>query len=124
MDAFADRPFAGNPAAVCVLPSNAQMSDSVRYGNLCGTLQHQRPPHRQAIAAEMNLSETAFVEPTDDPLRKLLRWFTPTMEVPLCGHATLAAAAALSLHHGWSLTHVVGLSIVINKPCVQHVLHS
>ena len=75
VDAFTDRPFAGNPAAVCLLS--------------------EEPPAdwMQAVAAEMNLSETAFVRPIDGGFS--LRWFTPTVEVDLCGHATLASAHAL-----------------------------
>jgi PhzF family phenazine biosynthesis protein len=73
--AFADRPFAGNPAAVC-FPS-AQPADG----------------WMQQVAAEMRLSETAFLTPAEDGYR--LRWFTPTVEVDLCGHATLAAAYVL-----------------------------
>ena len=75
IDSFADQPFTGNPAAVCLLekfPSDLWM---------------------QSFAAEMNLSETAFVCPSDNGFQ--LRWFTPTTEVDLCGHATLAAAHAL-----------------------------
>jgi predicted PhzF superfamily epimerase YddE/YHI9 len=72
IDAFTDRPFAGNPAAVCLL----------REERDAGWM--------QALAAEMNLSETAFVRPLADGFS--LRWFTPTIEVPLCGHATLASA--------------------------------
>jgi PhzF family phenazine biosynthesis protein len=75
VDAFTDRPFAGNPAAVCVLEQEAEAS------------------WMQAIAAEMNLSETAFVRRTEDGFS--LRWFTPKVEVDLCGHATLAAAHVL-----------------------------
>ena len=75
IDAFADRPFSGNPAAVCLLDDSADAT------------------WMQAVAAEMNLSETAFVVPGDDAFG--LRWFTPTIEVDLCGHATLAAAHAL-----------------------------
>ena len=75
VDAFADRPFAGNPAAVCLL-------DQVREGAWC-----------QSVAMEMNLSETAFVEPRGDDYG--LRWFTPAVEVDLCGHATLATAHVL-----------------------------
>ncbi|MFT5681250.1 MAG: putative PhzF superfamily epimerase YddE/YHI9 [Myxococcota bacterium] len=75
IDAFTDRTFAGNPAAVCPLPD--WLPDA--------TL--------QAIAAENNLSETAFYVPEGDGYR--LRWFTPTLEVTLCGHATLAAAWVL-----------------------------
>ena len=74
VDAFADRPFAGNPAAV--MPLTAWPDDALL----------------QAIAAENNLSETAFYIP--DPSGEAdyeLRWFTPTTEVALCGHATLAS---------------------------------
>lgn len=78
VDAFSRKPFEGNPAAVCLL-------DSPREATLL-----------QAVAREMNLSETAFVENPDpgSGLRKL-RWFTPQAEVPLCGHATLATAHVL-----------------------------
>lgn len=75
VDAFASRPFTGNPAAVCLLDD-------------------ERPREwMQALGAEMNLSETAFVRKLDDVFE--LRWFTPAIEVDLCGHATLAAAHAL-----------------------------
>ena len=79
VDAFASGPFTGNPAAVCLLERPAD------------------PAWMQAVAAEMNLSETAFVHPLDgdDPGRFGLRWFTPTVEVELCGHATLASAHVL-----------------------------
>ncbi len=72
VDAFTNRPFAGNPAAVC--PLSRWLPDAVM----------------QAIAAENNLSETAFFVPDSDEFH--LRWFTPTTEVDLCGHATLASA--------------------------------
>ena len=72
VDAFAERPFAGNPAAVCVLP--AWPTESLLL----------------AIAAELNLSETAFVVGSKGTYE--IRWFTPTKEVDLIGHATLAAA--------------------------------
>jgi PhzF family phenazine biosynthesis protein len=75
VDAFTNRPFAGNPAAVCVLD------------------QPQPDEWMQAIALEMNLSETAFLLREADGYR--LRWFTPAVEVPLCGHATLASAHVL-----------------------------
>lgn len=75
VDAFAERPFEGNPAAVCPL----QGPVSSRW--------------MQSIAAEMNQAETAFLYPDGDVWR--LRWFTPTIEVDLCGHATLAAAHTL-----------------------------
>ena len=75
VDAFTDRPFAGNPAAVCVLSApraDAWMRD---------------------VAREMNLSETAFLHPEDGGYR--LRWLTPAVEVDLCGHATVASAHVL-----------------------------
>ena len=75
VDAFTNRPFAGNPAAICWLESEAD------------------PIWMQSVASEMNLSETAFVRRLPDGLE--LRWFTPTVEVDLCGHATLATAHAL-----------------------------
>ncbi len=75
VDAFTDRPFAGNPAAVCLLPDDRD------------------DQWMQAVAAEMNLSETAFLIEQDDGFR--LRWFTPAIEVDLCGHATLASAHVL-----------------------------
>ncbi len=81
VDAFTDRPFAGNPAAVCLF---------------------DRPPPDpilQAIAREMNLSETAYpiprAPPRDWSATFGLRWFTPTLEIDLCGHATLASAKVL-----------------------------
>ena len=75
VDAFADRPFAGNPAAVCLLPGPREAD------------------WMQRVAMEMNLSETAFLHPEADGYR--LRWFTPAVEVDLCGHATLASAHVL-----------------------------
>jgi PhzF family phenazine biosynthesis protein len=75
IDAFTTRRFAGNPAAV--MPMASFPADAVM----------------QAIAAENNLAETAFLVPEDGDYR--LRWFTPTTEVPLCGHATLASAAVV-----------------------------
>ncbi len=75
VDAFTSRAYAGNPAAVCLL-------DATRSDNWM-----------QALAAEMNLSETAFVLAEPDGFR--LRWFTPRVEVDLCGHATLASAHVL-----------------------------
>jgi PhzF family phenazine biosynthesis protein len=76
VDAFTNRPFAGNPAAVCILPA-------------------ARPEGwMRDVAREMNLSETAFLVPTDDGGFHL-RWFTPAVEVALCGHATVASAHVL-----------------------------
>ena len=79
VDAFTDRPFAGNPAAVCVLAAAAEE----RW--------------MQQVAGEMNLSETAYlVARSSDPVDGWdLRWFTPKAEVDLCGHATLASAHVL-----------------------------
>ncbi len=76
VDAFADAPFTGNPAAVCLLEAAAD------------------PQWMQQVAAEMNLSETAFPVPRPGGGFDL-RWFTPTAEVELCGHATLATAHVL-----------------------------
>jgi PhzF family phenazine biosynthesis protein len=73
VDAFTNRPFAGNPAAVCILPA------------------WKDPGRLQGIAAEMNLSETAFLVQQQGAHFEL-RWFTPKVEVDLCGHATLASA--------------------------------
>lgn len=80
VDAFAARPFEGNPAAVCPL---ADWLDDATL---------------QAIAEENNLSETAFYVPAGDGFQ--LRWFTPLAEVDLCGHATLATAHVLFTHLG------------------------
>ena len=76
IDAFTDLPFGGNPAAVCLVP--------------------KFPSERvmQQVAREMNLSETAFLVRHGENFH--LRWFTPEVEVDLCGHATLASA-----HHLW-----------------------
>jgi PhzF family phenazine biosynthesis protein len=76
VDAFAERPFGGNPAAVCLVEGSVD------------------PEWMQSVAAEMNLSETAFLARTADGTYGL-RWFTPAEEVDLCGHATLASAHVL-----------------------------
>jgi predicted PhzF superfamily epimerase YddE/YHI9 len=86
VDAFTAEPFRGNPAAVCVLPAPREEA------------------WMQALAREMNLSETAFlVRREAEPTAYDLRWFTPTVEVDLCGHATLASAHAL-----WEESHLPG----------------
>lgn len=87
VDAFADRPFTGNPAAV--VPLDAWLDDAVL----------------QAIAEENNLAETAFIVPATGDADYELRWFTPTVEVALCGHATLASGHVL-LSAQASLQHV------------------
>jgi PhzF family phenazine biosynthesis protein len=81
VDAFTDKPFAGNPAAVCILPEPGD----ARW--------------MQQVATEMNLSETAFLYRQYDGYS--LRWFTPAVEVDLCGHATLASAHIL-----WEAGHL------------------
>ena len=84
VDAFTSRPFSGNPAAVCVLPEPRDAG------------------WMQQVAREMNLAETAFLRPRDDGSSDFdLRWFTPTVEMDLCGHATLASAHAL-----WESNHL------------------
>lgn len=87
VDAFTDRPFAGNPAGVCLL-------DRARD-----------EAWMQRVAAEMNQAETAFLEPQGQDFK--LRWFTPTVEVDLCGHATLASA------------HILWESSVSNAPLLR-----
>jgi PhzF family phenazine biosynthesis protein len=74
VDAFSDLPFGGNPAAVC-LP-HEPLDDG----------------RMQSIAFELGISETAYVTALDDPTTFGLRWFSPAVEIDLCGHATLAAA--------------------------------
>jgi PhzF family phenazine biosynthesis protein len=89
VDAFATEPFRGNPAAVCILDTPADEW------------------WMQAVAAEMNLSETAFLVPKTIAPNFSLRWFTPTAEVDLCGHATLASAHVL-----WETGRVPGAATV------------
>lgn len=82
VDAFTAMLFGGNPAAVCLLDAGDESA-----------VEWPAEAWMQALAAEMNLSETAFVAPFDETFG--LRWFTPTSEVQLCGHATLASAHVL-----------------------------
>ncbi len=91
VDAFTGEPLGGNPAAVCLLPAPADAS------------------WMQRVAREMNLSETAFLVRRDDGAFDL-RWFTPAVEVDLCGHATLASAHVL-----WEANHLAR-----NAPAVFH----
>jgi len=93
VDAFTKQPFAGNPAAVCLLDQPAP------------------DEWMQQVAAEMNLAETAFVRQTD-PGRFHLRWFTPAIEVELCGHATLATSHVL-----WQTGNVAA-----DQPCLYDTL--
>ncbi|WP_286828854.1 MULTISPECIES: PhzF family phenazine biosynthesis protein [Kordiimonas] len=88
VDAFTSQPFGGNPAAVCPLP--AFLDDALL----------------QNIALENNLAETAFIVPSaSDDVDYELRWFTPAIEVQLCGHATLASAHVVfkHLHPDWEM---------------------
>jgi len=87
IDAFTDRPLAGNPAAVC--PLEAWLPEEVM----------------QAIAAENNLSETAFFVPHEEGFS--IRWFTPLREVSLCGHATLATAWCLFNELGYDKDELI-----------------
>jgi PhzF family phenazine biosynthesis protein len=93
VDAFTDEPFRGNPAAVCVLDGPRE------------------PAWMQCVAAEMNLSETAFVHAEPGGGFRL-RWFTPAIEVPLCGHATLATAHIL-----WQTERVRDPAIQFHAQC-------
>src|SRR3954466_1280994 len=107
LDAFTTRRFAGNPAAVLPLlefPSDAMM---------------------QAIAAENNLAETAFLVPDGEDCR--LRWFTPTVEVPLCGHATLASAAVvmerLTPHRKHVVFHSASGPLSVERTATGYVMN-
>ena len=77
VDAFSDVAFGGNPAAVCLL------REPLDEGRM------------QSIAFELGIAETAYLTPSDDPSTFGLRWFSPAVEIDLCGHATLASAHAL-----------------------------
>ena len=110
VDAFTSTPFTGNPAAVC-FPDGPKDDAWL-----------------QVVAQEMNLSETAFLWPIEDGFQ--LRWFTPTVEVDLCGHATLASAhilwetrrlglgeqAHFSTRSGWLTAHSDGAWITMDFP--------
>src|SRR5258708_30618090 len=105
VDAFATRAFEGNRAAV--MPMESFPADAVM----------------QALAAENNLSETAFLVPEGDDYR--LRWFTPGVEVPLCGHATLASAAVVieRLEPGreQAVVHTAGGGLPARRDGARHV---
>jgi PhzF family phenazine biosynthesis protein len=105
IDAFASEPFKGNPA--CVVEPLDTWPDADRM---------------QKLAAENNQAETAFLLSTVDPARFGLRWFTPTVEVPLCGHATLASSHVLFAELGLAADKVTfdtrsGLLIVERADC-------
>jgi PhzF family phenazine biosynthesis protein len=103
IDAFASKAFQGNPAAVCPLSSWPEAA------------------LLQQIAAENNLSETAFLVPRGGDFE--IRWFTPTVEVDLCGHATLASAHVLFRHLQPGRTHVVFHSRSGELPVAQSGSH-
>src|ERR1051325_11174317 len=91
VDSFTDKPFKGNPAGVCIV--NAQLSD-------------ERMLH---IAQELNLSETAFLCARDSADSFSIRYFSPKMEIPLCGHATLASAKVIFTTHKLDEIHFVNI---------------
>jgi PhzF family phenazine biosynthesis protein len=98
VDAFAERPLDGNPAAV--MPLEKWLDDALM----------------QAIASENNLSETAFTVPSDsDDADFDLRWFTPTAEVEMCGHATIAAGHILMTGHSVRFATKSGIMIVTRR---------
>ncbi|HOY16617.1 MAG TPA: PhzF family phenazine biosynthesis protein [Haliscomenobacter sp.] len=106
VDAFANAVFQGNPAAV--VPLNAWLPDEVL----------------QNIATENNLSETAYFVPEGEGYH--LRWFTPAMEVRLCGHATLASAHVLFAHLGYNKESIsfntLGGNLLVRKIADQYVM--
>jgi PhzF family phenazine biosynthesis protein len=89
VDSFTDTPFKGNPAGVCMIDS--QLSD-------------ERMLH---IAQELNLSETAFLSPLEPGGAFAIRYFSPKMEIPLCGHATLASAKVIFSLHKFKEAHFI-----------------
>ena len=95
VDAFTNRVFSGNPAAVC--PLDKWLDDKTLL----------------AIAEENNLSETAFFVPTNNGFH--LRWFTPLMEVKLCGHATLAAAFVVFDILNYPYDNVIFETLILGK---------
>ena len=91
VDSFTDTPFKGNPAGVCIIGS--QLSD-------------ERMLH---IAQELNLSETAFLSPLESGGAFAIRYFSPKMEIPLCGHATLASAKVIFSTHKLNEVHFMNI---------------
>jgi PhzF family phenazine biosynthesis protein len=91
VDSFTDRPFKGNPAGVCII--DAQLGDE--------TMLH--------IAQELNLSETAFICPLDTSGTFSIRYFSPKMEIALCGHATLASGKAVFAAYGLGEIHFINI---------------
>jgi len=91
VDSFTDTPFKGNPAGVCIIGS--QLSDK----------------RMLQIAQELNLSETAFLSPLESGGAFAIRYFSPKMEIPLCGHATLASAKVIFSTHKLSEVHFINI---------------
>ncbi len=91
IDSFTDAPFKGNPAGVCIV--DTQLSD-------------ERMLH---IAQELNLSETAFIQPLKSSDTFSIRYFSPKMEIPLCGHATLASAKVVFATYGFNEVHFINI---------------
>jgi PhzF family phenazine biosynthesis protein len=91
VDSFTDKPFKGNPAGVCIV--GTRLRDE--------TMLH--------IAQELNLSETAFITPLDTRGRFSIRYFSPKMEIALCGHATLAAGRAVFAEYGLGESHFINI---------------
>src|SRR4029078_646289 len=99
VDSFTDTPFKGNPAGVCLVDSN---------------LSDERMLH---IAQELNLSETAFLRPLASEGAFAIRYFSPKMEIPLCGHATLASARVIFSIHNLSEVHFINIqSLDLSAP--------
>jgi PhzF family phenazine biosynthesis protein len=101
VDSFTDKPFKGNPAGVCVLKEELPIANM------------------QAIARELGLSETAFINPIDNHNAYSIRYFSPKMEIPLCGHATLASSKVLfEKNSDWLYIHfktIQQLDLMIRK---------
>ncbi len=91
IDSFTDRPFKGNPAGVCIV--DKQLSDETML----------------LIAQELNLSETAFICPLDSDGKFSIRFFSPKMEIAICGHATLASGKAAFADYGLSEAHFINI---------------
>ena len=105
VDAFTETPFSGNPAGVCIVPRADDDSNNNRKWSLSDK-------QMQNIATEMNISETSFITFHERTLTNVweLRWMTPTVEVNLCGHGTLSAAAIIFQEYG----DKVGNSIIFH----------
>lgn len=91
VDSFTNVPFKGNPAGVCIVES--QLSDE----------------HMLHVAQELNLSETAFIRPLETSGTFSIRYFSPKMEIPLCGHATLAAAKVTFVRYDFNEVHFINI---------------